>query len=41
MEGVFFLVFWIGCAALHTLFDLKVKPVILGCREDEENFRQF
>ena len=41
MEGVFFLVFWIGCAALHTLFDLKVKPVILENREDEENFRRF
>lgn len=41
MEGVFFLVFWIGCAALHTLFDLKVKPAIQASREDEENFRQF
>ncbi len=26
MDGIFFLVFWIGGAALHTLFDLKIKP---------------
>jgi len=26
MEGIFFLVLWIGAAALHTIFDLKVRP---------------
>jgi hypothetical protein len=26
MEGVFFLVLWIGAAGLHTLYDLKIKP---------------
>jgi hypothetical protein len=25
MEGLLFLVFWFGCAILHTLYDLKVK----------------
>ncbi len=28
MEGLLFLVFWIGGAALHTVFDLKIKPLI-------------
>jgi hypothetical protein len=28
MEGLVFLVLWIGCASLHTYFDLKVKPVL-------------
>ncbi|MGB9711655.1 hypothetical protein [Dissulfurimicrobium hydrothermale] len=27
-KGLFFLVMWIGCASLHTYFDLKVKPVL-------------
>jgi len=26
MDGIVFLAFWIGGAALHTLYDLKVKP---------------
>lgn len=26
MDGILFLVFWIGGAALHTLFELKVLP---------------
>ena len=26
MDGILFMVFWIGGAALHTLYDLKVKP---------------
>lgn len=38
MEGIFFLVFWIGGALLHTLFDLKVKPIIETARE-EGDFR--
>ncbi len=38
MNGLIFLVLWIGCAALHTAFDLKVKPVLQANREDEENF---
>ncbi len=41
MEGVLFLIFWLGCAGLHTLFDLKVMPALKACREDEETFRNF
>jgi len=26
MDGILFMVFWIGGAALHTLYDLKIKP---------------
>ncbi len=33
MEGLLFLVMWIGCATLHTLFDLKVKPLIQANEE--------
>jgi len=28
MEGIYFLIFWIGSAVLHTLYDLKVKPYV-------------
>ncbi len=34
MEGLFFLVFWLGGAALHTLFDIKIKPVLRAVREE-------
>ena len=37
MEGILFIVFWVGGAALHTLFDLKVKPVVEALKE-ESNF---
>jgi hypothetical protein len=36
MEGILFLVFWLGCASLHTLFDLKVKPVLQAVREESD-----
>jgi len=36
MEGVLFLVFWLGGAALHTLYDLKVKPVVQALREESD-----
>jgi hypothetical protein len=36
MEGVLFLVFWLGGAALHTLYDLKVKPVVRALREESD-----
>ncbi len=36
MESIYFLVFWISCAALHTLYDLKIKPVLQELREEEE-----
>ncbi len=34
MEVGIFLVFWLGGAALHTLFDIKIKPVIRAVREE-------
>ena len=37
MEGILFIVFWLGCTAVHTLFDLKVKPVVQALKE-ENNF---
>lgn len=40
MDGILFLVFWIGGAALHTLYDLKVKPRFKN-REERLNTRTF
>ena len=37
MEGVMFLVFWLSCAALHTLYDLKIKPLIQELGEESHN----
>jgi len=34
MEGILFIVFWLGGATLHTLFDAKVKPVLQAVREE-------
>ncbi|OCC16537.1 hypothetical protein DBT_0354 [Dissulfuribacter thermophilus] len=28
MKGILFLIFWLGCASLHTVYDLKIKPYI-------------
>lgn len=28
MKGILFLVLWLTCASLHTLYDLKIKPFI-------------
>jgi len=25
MEGLLFVILWFGCAAVHTLYDLKIK----------------
>ncbi|MFA6499351.1 MAG: hypothetical protein WC256_02140 [Desulfurivibrionaceae bacterium] len=33
MEGLLFLLFWVGGAALHTVFDLKIKPLIQANEE--------
>ena len=35
MEGILFMFFWLGSAALHTLYDLKIKPW-LRAQEDEQ-----
>ena len=36
MEGILFIVFWLSGAALHTLFDIKVKPVVQTLREESD-----
>jgi hypothetical protein len=34
MKGILFVVLWLGCAALHTLYDLKIKPFLDGIGKD-------
>jgi len=41
MEGVLFLVFWISCAALHTYYDLKIKPVFRAKAEERSDYPGF
>jgi len=36
MEGLLFIVFWLGGAVLHTLFELKVKPVFQDMKEESD-----
>jgi hypothetical protein len=36
MEGLLFLVCWIGCALLHTLYDVKVRPLLQTSGEEED-----
>jgi len=36
MEGILFLVWWLGCTSLHTLYDLKVKPQLRNWRGKED-----
>jgi hypothetical protein len=36
MEGILFIVFWLGGATLHTLFDIKVKPVVQALKEESD-----
>jgi len=40
MDGILFMVFWIGGAALHTLFDFKIKPR-LKTTENEADGRTY
>ena len=28
MKGILFVVIWLGCATLHTLYELKIKPFL-------------
>jgi len=32
MEAVYFLVLWVGAAAVHTFYELKVKPYLAQLR---------
>ncbi len=36
METIFFFIIWIGGALLHTLFDLRIKPVLRAAREESD-----
>ncbi len=37
MEGMYFLVIWFGCAILHTLYELKLRPYLLNMRRKSSN----
>ncbi len=34
MEGLVFLLLWLGGTVLHTVFDIKIKPVLETVREE-------
>lgn len=36
MEAFLFFAIWLGGALLHTLYDLKIKPVIQSAREESD-----
>jgi len=36
MEAILFFVIWLGGAVLHTLFDLRIKPVLQSAREESD-----
>jgi hypothetical protein len=36
MEAILFFVIWLGGAILHTLFDLRIKPVLQAVREESD-----
>ena len=37
MDGLLFIAFWLGGAALHTLYDLKIKPQLNADEEAERS----
>lgn len=41
MEGIYFLIIWIGSALLHTLYELKLKPYLDNSRRDTGNWPFF
>jgi hypothetical protein len=41
MEGILFMVFWIGSAALHTLYDLKIKPRLQALEEEQSDYPRY
>jgi hypothetical protein len=41
MEGIVFLVLWIGCAACHTLYDLKIKPALRDAADKQTDYPGF
>jgi hypothetical protein len=36
METILFFVIWLGGAILHTLFDLRIKPVLQAVKEESD-----
>ena len=36
MEVTLFFIIWLGGALLHTLFDLRIKPVLQAAREESD-----
>lgn len=36
MEAILFFVIWLGGSLLHTLFDLRIKPVLQAVREESD-----
>jgi len=38
MDGIYFLIIWIGSALLHTLYELKIKPYLDTQSGDAENW---
>ncbi len=41
MEGILFLVLWIGCAAFHTFYDLKIKPALRAAADEQTDYPGF
>jgi hypothetical protein len=41
MEGIYFLILWIGGALLHTLLELKIKPYLENNRKNVGNWPFF
>ena len=41
MDGVIFMVLWIGCAGLHTFYDLKIKPALRSDSEEQSEYPGF
>lgn len=39
MEAIYFVIFWIGGALLHTLYDLKVKPNLRSNKQDSKDWK--
>jgi len=38
MEATLFFVIWLGGAILHTLFELRIKPVLQAHKEESDLF---
>ena len=41
MEGIYFIMIWIGSAVLHTVYDLKVRPYLRNLRRNSDNWPIF